>query len=40
MNDYEDLMELTDKELWDQLPKVEGASIFGDTRRYGRRCYD
>jgi hypothetical protein len=24
MNDYEDLMELTDKELWDQLPKVEG----------------
>ena len=36
MNDYEDLMELTDKQLWDQLPKVEGelkSDLFYELSR-------
>ena len=40
MNDYEDLMELTDKELWDQLPKVEGELKSDFFYELSRRSFE
>ena len=40
MNDYEDLMELTDKQLWDQLPKVEGELKSDFFYELSRRSFE
>jgi tetratricopeptide (TPR) repeat protein len=40
MHDYEDLMELTDKELWDQLPKVEGELKSDFFYELSRRSFE
>ena len=40
MNDYEDLMELTDKELWDQLPRVEGELKSDFFYELSRRSFE
>jgi tetratricopeptide (TPR) repeat protein len=40
MFEYEDLMELTDKELWDQLPKVEGELKSDFLYELSRRSHD
>ena len=40
MNDYEDLMELTDKELWDQLPKVDGELKSDFLYELSRRSFE
>ena len=40
MNDYEDLMELTDKELWEQLPKVEGELKSDFLYELSRRSFE
>ena len=40
MFDYEDLMELTDKQLWDQLPKVEGELKSDFFYELSRRSFE
>ena len=40
MPDYEDLMELTDKELWDQLPNVEGELKSDFFYELSRRSFE
>ena len=40
MNDYEDLMELSDKELWDQLPRVEGELKSDFFYELSRRSFE
>ena len=40
MIEYEDLMELTDKELWDQLPKVEGELKSDFLYELSRRSFE
>jgi tetratricopeptide (TPR) repeat protein len=40
MNDYEDLMELTDKQLWDQLPKVDGELKSDFFYELSRRSFE
>ena len=40
MNDYEDLMELTDKQLWDQLPRVEGELKSDFFYELSRRSFE
>jgi tetratricopeptide (TPR) repeat protein len=40
MNDYEDLMELTDKQLWDQLPNVDGELKSDFLYELSRRSFE
>jgi len=40
MHDYEDLPHLTDKELWDQLPRVEGELKSDFLYELSRRSHD
>lgn len=40
MHDYEDLMELTDKQLWDQLPKVDGELKSDFLYELSRRSFE
>jgi tetratricopeptide (TPR) repeat protein len=40
MNDYEDLMELTDKQLWDQLPNVDGELKSDFFYELSRRSFE
>lgn len=40
MSDYEDLMELSDKELWDQLPKVEDELKSDFFYELSRRSFE